>query len=85
MILSTLNNITDQKSWTHGGDGSGYKSYMNAYKQFNDTLQPLDSVFKAFSFGYVRPAGKWDSYNNRKEVVHQIYDIIKNDDHPQGE
>lgn len=75
-LRSTINNTTDGKSWTHGGEGSGYSSLMDAYNDFNNPNLPIDDVFRAFSFGYVRPKGKDESYENRLKVVKQVYDEL---------
>ena len=75
-LRNTIGNTTDGKSWTHGGEGSGYSSLMDAYNDFNNPNLPIDDVFRAFSFGYVRPKGKDESYENRLKVVKQVYDEL---------
>lgn len=75
-IRKTLNDTTDHKSWTDGGKGSGYKSYRDAYDDFNNPKSSLAKVMKGLSLGYVRPTGKMESYNNRLNVSQQIYDRI---------
>ena len=75
-LKNTINDTTDHVSWTNGGSGSGYNSFRDAYKDFNDPEADLDKLYRGFSYGYVRPAGKEESYNNRLKVVKQIYDII---------
>lgn len=74
-IYSTVNNLDDKVSWTHGGEGSGYQSLNDAYSDFSS--EDLAAVNKGFSLGYVRPAGKHDSANNRFSLAEQIYDRIK--------
>lgn len=74
-IYSTVNNLDDKVSWTHGGEGSGYQSLNDAYSDFSS--DDLTAVNKGFSLGYVRPAGKHDSANNRFGLAEQIYDRIK--------
>lgn len=71
-ILDTVNNSTDGKSWTHGGKGSGYNSKDETYNTFHDKDAPFDKKFRAFSYGYVRPKGKEDSYNNRLKVGKKV-------------
>ena len=71
-ILNTVNNSTDSKSWTHGGKGSGYNSKDETYSAFHDDNTPFDKKFRAFSYGYVRPKGKEDSYNNRLKVGKKV-------------
>lgn len=84
-MRNTFTNTSDQKSWTNGGTGSGYGSWRSAYKQFNDQSLPLDSVFRGFNYGYVRPAGGEDSYNNRLKVASQIYDrLVEYEDNKMG-
>lgn len=78
-IKETLNDTTDHKSWTDGGKGSGYKSFRDTYGGFTNPASDLDDVFRAFSFGYVRPQGKQDSFENRLKVVKQVYDRMKGD------
>lgn len=72
-FLSTQGNLTDKKSWTHGGKGSGYNSLKDAYNRYS-TADNLEDVMHALTWGYVRPAGKQDSYNNRLRVAQQVYD-----------
>lgn len=74
-IYSTVNNLDDKVSWTHGGEGSGYQSLNDAYSDFSS--EDLSAVNKGFSLGYVRPAGKHDSANNRFGLAEQIYNRIK--------
>ena len=69
-LLSTLNNPYDQKSWHHGGTGSGYQTAKDAYNTFFNS--DLWNMHHAFSRGYVRPEGKDGSVNNRFKVVQQI-------------
>lgn len=78
-IKETLNDTTDHKSWTDGGKGSGYKSFRDTYGSFTNPASDLDDVFRAFNFGYVRPQGKQDSFENRLKVVKQVYDRMKGD------
>lgn len=78
-IKETLNDTTDHKSWTDGGKGSGYKSFRDTYGGFTNPASDLDDVFRAFSFGYVRPQGKQDSFENRLKVVKQVYDRMRGD------
>lgn len=74
-ILSTINDLDDGKSWTHGGEGSGYNSRTDAYA---DWVQEEDMarMNRGLSFGHVRPTGKQASANNRYKVGSQIYDKI---------
>lgn len=74
-IYSTINNLDDKVSWTHGGEGSGYQSLNDAYSDFSS--EDLAAVNKGFSLGYVRSAGKHASANNRFGLAEQIYDRIK--------
>lgn len=75
-LRQSINNITDRKSWTDGGTGSGYVSLKDAYKDFTNENLPLSKIHRAFSFGYVRPLGKENSYRNRLKVVQQVYPRI---------
>lgn len=77
--IRQINDTTDKTNWTHGGSGSGYSSFRETYNDYNNPNIPFDQGYKAFSYGYVRPAGKEDSYSNRLKVVNQVYDRIKND------
>lgn len=74
-IYSTVNNLNDKVSWTHGGEGSGYQSLKDAYNDF--TSDDLTAINNGFSLGYVRPSGKKDSAKNRLGLAQQIYDRIK--------
>ena len=57
-LLSSVKNTTDKVSWTYGGTGSGYKYYIEPYNIFHDEKKSIEDRHRAFSFGYVRPAGK---------------------------
>lgn len=81
-LLKTIDNTTDKVSWTHGGKGSGYKRAVDAYETFNRADTTLDVRHRAFSWGYVRPKGKEDSYKNRMKVVNQVYDRLITDESP---
>lgn len=71
-LSNTINNTSDQVSWTHGGTGSGYKTAQDAINSFNNSNNTIYDRHKAFSFGYVRPKGKLNSVNNRYKVVNQL-------------
>lgn len=74
-IIDTMNNTTDRMSWNHGGKGSGYQTAVDANKAFNNSSNIYD-INKAFVLGYVRPAGGFDSVNNRNKVAEQLYNIL---------
>lgn len=74
-LISTLNNLTDKKSWSHGGKGSGYNSLKDAYKKYTEG-KTIDDIMHAFTWGYVRPTGKDKSYSNRLKVAKQVYNKI---------
>lgn len=71
-LSNTIDNTSDQVSWTHGGTGSGYKTAKDAIDTFNNPNNTVYDRHKAFSFGYVRPAGKLNSVNNRYKVIDQL-------------
>lgn len=71
-ILNTIDNTTDGVSWTHGGKGSGYKTQKDAHDAFNSNANTFADKFRAFSYGYVRPQGKGDSYQNRLRVGREV-------------
>lgn len=78
-IAYYLKSVEDKKSWTHGGSGSGYGTLKTAYNLYKGSIplrNNLESKFRAHSFGYTRPTGKKDSYNNRLKVVKQVYDRL---------
>ena len=75
-LYSTIDNIEDQKSWTHGGKGSGYAKGKDAHNMFRLDLSPIEELQRAFSYGYVRPRGKEASMNNRMKVVDQVFNRI---------
>ena len=74
-FLNTVNNTDDQVSWTHGGKGSGYQSFKDAYNDFNS--EDIETINRGFVLGHVRPSGKHASAKNRLGVAEQIYDRIK--------
>lgn len=63
-LLVTLKDTTDDKSWTHGGDGSGFSKGSDAMKLFFST-DNLYIANKALNRGYIRPSGKDKSVDNR--------------------
>lgn len=71
-ILDTMDNTTDKVSWTHGGKGSGYNTQKEAHDVFNSKNNTFADKFRAFSYGYVRPQGKEDSYKNRLKVGQKV-------------
>lgn len=70
-LLNSINAIHDQKSWNHGGDGSGYMQAVDAYNTFKNG-ETLEDILHAFTLGYVRPAEAKYSYKNRLKVAKQI-------------
>lgn len=71
-IINTIGNTTDGVSWTHGGKGSGYKTQKDAHDAFNSNDNTFADKFRAFSYGYVRPQGKGDSYQNRLKIGKEV-------------
>lgn len=71
-ILSTVKDKEGGINWTHGGRGSGYSTKDETYSTFNNSNAPFRDRYRAFSYGYVRPAGKEDSYNNRLKVAKDV-------------
>ena len=69
-LNDTIGNTKDKKSWTHGGKGSGYNSFSDAMNAYNS--DDLNKVMHGFTWGYVRPAGKQNSYLNRQKVADQL-------------
>lgn len=72
-IISTKDNSTDKKSWTHGGTGSGFRSLLDAIAAFKG--KGLAKVMKGYTLGYVRPSGGLDAYRNRLKVAQQLYNL----------
>lgn len=72
-LNNTIGNTNDKKSWTHGGKGSGYNSFTDAMAAYNS--DELNKVMHGFTWGYVRPAGKQDSYLNRQKVADQLINL----------
>lgn len=75
-ILSSIHNLTDGYSWTHGGKGSGYMKAKDAYADFVNGKDDLQKVNHGFVWGYVRPGGKADSEANRLRVATDIYNLL---------
>ena len=71
-ILDTMDNTSDGVSWTHGGKGSGYNTQKETHDAFHSEDNTFADKFRAFSYGYVRPKGKEDSYNNRLKVGRKV-------------
>ena len=81
-IVDNLNAENSRKKgnnneWAHGGKGSGFNSYKEANAHFNDSTS-LNDKMKGYTLGYVRPAGKEQSVNNRIIVAEQILNILNN-------
>ena len=61
-IADTLINAQQRKDngfnddWTDGGEGSGYNSWKDAYKDFNDSTN-VYNMTRGLNTGYVRPKG----------------------------
>lgn len=72
-LNNTISNTNDKKSWTHGGKGSGYNSFTDAMNAYNS--DELNKVMHGFTWGYVRPAGKQNSYLNRQKVADQLINL----------
>lgn len=73
-ILDSISQMSDRKSWTDGGPGSGFATAKQAFDTFWDSKQSIENRQRAFSRCYVRPEGKDLSYMNRLKVVKQIID-----------
>lgn len=82
-IADTLKNAQQRKDngfnddWTDGGEGSGYNSWKDAYKDFND-LTNVYNMTKGLNTGYVRPTGgikgNTGSIINRMNAAKQIFE-----------
>ena len=79
-ILDTMDNTTDKVSWTHGGKGSGYNTQKEAHDAFNNKNNTFADKFRAFSYGYVRPQGKENSYKNRLKVGQKVLNRLVADE-----
>lgn len=82
-IADTLTNAQQRKDngfnddWTDGGDNSGYNSWTDAYKDFNDSTN-VYNMTKGLNTGYVRPKGaikgNTGSIINRMNAARQIFE-----------
>ena len=82
-IYDTLVNAEKRKKeghnddWTDGGKGSGYNSWKDAYKDFNDTTN-VYNMTRGLNTGYVRPTGAIKGNNgsitNRMNATKQIFE-----------
>lgn len=82
-IANTLKNAQQRKDngfnddWTDGGEGSGYNSWKDAYKDFND-LTNVYNMTRGLNTGYVRPTGgikgNIGSIKNRMNAAKQIFE-----------
>lgn len=70
-LNTSIRNDEGGIDWTHGGSGSKYDSYKDAYNNFWNS-NDLNKVSKAVSYGYVRPEGKEQSHINRLGVARQV-------------
>lgn len=82
-ITDTLKNAQQRKDngfnddWTDGGEGSGYNSWKDAYKDFNDSTN-VYNMTRGLNTGYVRPKGgikgNTGSIINRMNAAKQIFE-----------
>lgn len=70
-LNTSIRNSEGGIDWTHGGSGSNYNSYKDAYNDFWNS-DDLTKVSRAVSYGYVRPEGKEKSHINRLGVARQV-------------
>lgn len=70
-IEETARSKDTQSSWNKGFSGSGYSKAIQARNKFNNATNLIDAMH-SFTWGYVRPAGKEKSYNNRLKVAKQV-------------
>ena len=82
-IADTIINAKKRKSegyyddWTDGGEGSGYNSWTEAYKDFSDSTN-VYNMTRGLNTGYVRPTGgikgNTGSIINRMNAARQIFE-----------
>ena len=77
-LIRTLAN-DGGNDWTHGGEGTGYRSWENAKNDFINGTS-LDVVTRGLSMGYVRPEDKWGDYRKRLSIANQIYSLLEEND-----
>ena len=70
VTLFNPNNKEYSLQWTHGGEGTGYKSWKDAYLQFKNA-KDIDTAIYSLTNGYTRP-------KERKERLKAISKEIKN-------
>lgn len=70
-IDSTLN-AGGGHNWTHGGIGSGFRTWEEPYEGFWDESSDTDEAVDYLNWGYVRPRGKQESNENRKRTSRQV-------------
>lgn len=75
-ILNSLTNIKDNKSWTHGGKGSGYNKSTDAFNEFFNKESDLEHLNKSLNLAFIRPKGKHNSVQNRLNIARKIGSII---------
>jgi hypothetical protein len=75
-LLKSSADSKDGVSWTYGGSGSGYTTLKQPFNIFWNPDSSLEDTHRAFSLGYVRPAGKLKSEANRYKVAKQIYELL---------
>lgn len=63
-LVDNLRNGDGKYSWNHGGDGSGYNSWIDAKTTFWNPDADFDTVNNALIYGYIRPADKIGRKNN---------------------
>lgn len=63
-LVDNLRNCDGKYSWNHGGDGSGYNSWIDAKTTFWNPDADFDTVNNALIYGYIRPADKIGRKNN---------------------
>lgn len=63
-LVESLKNDNGKYSWNHGGDGSGYNSWIDARNAFWNPDADYNSVNNALIYGYIRPKDKVGRKNN---------------------
>lgn len=65
-------------TWTHGGKGTGYKSYSDAYNSFFSKDSSLRDTSHAIVNGFVRPRDRNTDTKRNLDLSNLIYDNMYN-------
>lgn len=65
-LKESLDSKDTKLSWNHGGKGSGFNTALDARKGWLDENSSIEDLNRAFNYGYVRPYGNKNDFDNKR-------------------